>query len=97
LEVFGSGARFSGQQVSHFNSGGGAPGSAQLEELPELQSREIPDEIPAENGVESEQLRVLAYFNLNSSCRGGKDEKPIAVAFGRRDIVWDHGDLRAAP
>jgi hypothetical protein len=38
---------------------------------PELQNGEIPDEIPAENGVQSDHYRVLAHFNLNGCCRGG--------------------------
>jgi len=33
--------------------------------------QEIPDEIPTKQGVESEQLRVLAHIYLNGFCRGG--------------------------
>jgi hypothetical protein len=68
LEIFDGRVRFSGEQASHSISVRGAPGSAQLEELPDLQSWEIPDEIPAENGVQSHHYRVLAYFNLNGCC-----------------------------
>jgi len=53
LEVFDGEVRFSGEQVSHFISGHDLPGPAQLEDLPELQSREIPDEIPAQHEYNS--------------------------------------------
>src|ERR1700686_4348747 len=52
--------------------------------------------IPAENGVQSDHYRVLAHIYLKGACRGGKDERPTVVAFGRRDFVRGHGCLRAA-
>src|SRR5579859_1935115 len=65
-----------------------------MQDTPELQNREMLDEIPGEGRVQSDHYRVLAHIHVNGSCRGGGDERPIAVAFGRRDIVRDHGGLR---
>jgi hypothetical protein len=49
-----------------------APRLRPLHESPELKSSEIPDEIPALQGRQLTQLRVLARIYLNGSCGEAK-------------------------